>query len=116
MMIIFALTPLMQSFLTDEDKGVKINACKIIIGGLIDGQQDKGKNTELLERDARLTTEEIAVMLGLETSAVAAEIAKMEKEHIICGYHAFVNWEKTDDDKISALIELKVTPQPRQRL
>ena len=69
------------------------------------------KILELLERDARLTTEEIAVMLGQETSDVADEIAKMEKEHIICGYHAFVNWEKTDDAKISALIELKVTPQ-----
>lgn len=66
---------------------------------------------ELLEKDARLSTKDIAVMLGLEIEDVKAEIAAMEKEHVICGYHAFINWDKTEDDKISALIELKVTPQ-----
>lgn len=65
----------------------------------------------LIEKDARLESQDIAVMLGLEIEDVKSEIAKMEKEHIICGYHALINWDKTDDEKISALIELKVTPQ-----
>lgn len=73
--------------------------------------KSREKILELLEKDARLTTAEIAVMLGLEEGHVTEEIAKMEKEHVICGYHASVNWEKTDDEKISALIELKVNPQ-----
>jgi DNA-binding Lrp family transcriptional regulator len=66
---------------------------------------------EILERDARMSAEEIAVMLGQEKDVIAAEIKAMEKENIICGYHTSINWDKTDDDKISALIELKVTPQ-----
>ena len=65
----------------------------------------------LLEKDAKMDAEEIAVMLGLNAEEVYAEIKAMEKENIICGYHTFINWDKTDDEKISALIELKVTLQ-----
>jgi len=74
-------------------------------------QREREKILAILEKDARLEVNDIAVMTGLKTEDVAAEIKKMEAEHIICGYHAFVNWDKTDDEKISALIELKVTPQ-----
>ena len=66
---------------------------------------------KLLEADSRTTVKEIAVMLDLSEEAVSREIAAMEKERVICGYHAFINWDKTEDDKISALIELKVTLQ-----
>ncbi|MDD4159333.1 MAG: Lrp/AsnC family transcriptional regulator [Synergistaceae bacterium] len=69
------------------------------------------KILEILEKDARLSAKDIASMLGYEAGEIAAEIESMEKESLICGYHAFVNWDKTDDDRISALIELKVTPQ-----
>ncbi|MCD7877963.1 MAG: Lrp/AsnC family transcriptional regulator [Cloacibacillus porcorum] len=65
----------------------------------------------LLEKNARYTAKDIAVMLGMEVSEVKNEIEMMEKERTICGYHALVDWDKTDDEKISALIELKVTPQ-----
>ncbi len=73
--------------------------------------KNREKILELLQRDAKLAAAEIAVLLGLAEEDVVSEIAKMEKEHIICGYHASINWEKTDDEKISALIELKVNPQ-----
>jgi len=36
---------------------------------------------------------------------------KVEKEHIICGYNTLINWDKTGDEKVTALIEVKVTPQ-----
>ena len=39
---------------------------------------------------------------------------KLENEKIICGYHTLINWEKTDIEKVSALIEVKVTPQRGQ--
>lgn len=65
----------------------------------------------LLEQNARYTPKEIAVMLGFDVAEVKKEIELLEKERIICGYHALVDWDKTDDEKISALIELKVTPQ-----
>ena len=35
----------------------------------------------------------------------------MEKEHIICGYHTLINWDNTSEEKVTALIEVKVTPQ-----
>ena len=38
-------------------------------------------------------------------------MAQMEKENIICGYHTLINWDKTSHDKVTALIEVKVTPQ-----
>lgn len=65
----------------------------------------------LLEQNARYTAKDIAVMLDMDVIEVKNEIDIMEKERIICGYHAIVDWDKTDDEKISALIELKVTPQ-----
>ncbi|MCD8164247.1 MAG: Lrp/AsnC family transcriptional regulator [Synergistaceae bacterium] len=65
----------------------------------------------LLEKNARYTAKDIAVMLGMDVPEVKNEIEIMEKERTICGYHALVDWDKTDDEKISALIELKVTPQ-----
>lgn len=42
---------------------------------------------------------------------MADEVKKMENEHVICGYRAFVNWDKTYDEKISARIEIKVMPR-----
>lgn len=54
---------------------------------------------------------DLAVLLGESEAAVANEIAEMEKEHIICGYHTLINWDNTSDEKVVALIEVKVTPQ-----
>jgi DNA-binding Lrp family transcriptional regulator len=65
---------------------------------------------DLLERNAKLTPEEIAVRLGLSEPVVREEIEKMEKEQIICGYGAFINRERTDMESLTALIEVKVTP------
>ncbi|MDO4953247.1 MAG: Lrp/AsnC family transcriptional regulator [Synergistaceae bacterium] len=71
----------------------------------------KERILELLEKDAKLNVPEIAVMLGLEEDEVSAAVKNFEKAGIIRGYHALVNWDKTNDEKVSALIELKVTPQ-----
>ena len=64
-----------------------------------------------IEKNSRVDLADLAVMLGVEEAAVANEIADMEKENIICGYHTMINWEKTGDEKVTALIEVKVTPQ-----
>ena len=50
-------------------------------------------------------------MLGSSETEVANEIADMEKEGIICGYHTLIDWDKTSEEKVTALIEVKVTPQ-----
>lgn len=53
----------------------------------------------------------ISAMLGMPEAEVAAKIEKLEKEHIIVGYKTIVNWDKTDCEKVTALIDLRVTPQ-----
>ncbi len=64
----------------------------------------------LLEQNAKLTAEEISVILGIPSGDVENEINQMEKEQIICGYGAFINWKYVDDEHLTALIEVKVTP------
>lgn len=66
---------------------------------------------EMLEKDARLTPEQIAIMTQKDEGDIKAAIDAYEKEGVILGYKALVNWEKTEREYISAIIELKVTPQ-----
>ncbi len=65
----------------------------------------------LLENDSRLTAGDIAAALGVSEEAAAAEIARMEAESLICGYHTLINWEKAGTGDVTALVELRVTPQ-----
>ena len=65
----------------------------------------------IIEKNSRLTVKDIASILGESEVKVAAEIEAMENEHIICGYHTLINWDKTQDERVDALIEVKVTPQ-----
>ena len=65
----------------------------------------------MLEKNSRIDLKELAVMLGTDEVTVANEIAQMEKENIICGYHTMINWENTSEEKVIALIEVRVTPQ-----
>ncbi len=65
----------------------------------------------MLEKNSRIDLKDLAVMLGVDEVAVANEVAQMEKENIICGYHTMINWENTSQEKVIALIEVKVTPQ-----
>lgn len=65
----------------------------------------------VMEKNSRIDIKDLAILLGESEVAVANEIAAMEKEHIICGYHTLINWDNTSDEKVVALIEVKVTPQ-----
>ena len=65
----------------------------------------------LIEKNSRIALNELAVLLGESEIDVANELANLEKEGIICGYHTLINWEKTSIEKVTALIEVKVTPQ-----
>ena len=66
---------------------------------------------KLLENDARLTPEQIAIMLDMDVNAVKEEISAFEKDGTILGYKAIIDWEKTDKESVSAMIEVKLTPQ-----
>ena len=65
----------------------------------------------VIEKNSRIDIHDLAILLGESEVAVANEIAEMEKEHIICGYHTLINWDNTSEEKVNALIEVKVTPQ-----
>ena len=67
-----------------------------------------------LEKNSRIDTRELAIILGEEESAVTEEIKKMEEEKVICGYHTMIDWDKTDTDYVTALIEVRVTQQRGQ--
>ena len=64
-----------------------------------------------LEKNSRVDLGELAVLLGTDEMTVANEIAEMEKEKIICGYHTLIDWDKTGEESVTALIEVRVTPQ-----
>ena len=67
-----------------------------------------------IEKNSRISIKELAVLLGEEEINVANEIAAMEAEGVICGYHTLINWEQTSLEKVNALIEVRVTPQRGQ--
>lgn len=64
-----------------------------------------------IEKNSRVDLKELAIVLGVDEATVANEMAAMEEEHIICGYHTLIDWEKTNIEKVNALIEVRVTPQ-----
>ena len=72
------------------------------------------KILKTIDKNSRLTPEELAVRLGQPEEAVRKEIKAMEAERIICGYPTLINWEKADCEIVTALIEVKVTPQRGQ--
>ena len=66
---------------------------------------------KLLEQDAKLTAEQIAVMLGQDAKQVAQIIRNLEENHVIMGYNTLIDWDKTDRTDVTAFIEIKVAPQ-----
>lgn len=66
---------------------------------------------ELLQENAKLSSAQLAAMLGEKEEDVARAVAAYEKDGAIKGYQALVNWERTDIHRATALIELRVSPQ-----
>ena len=64
-----------------------------------------------LEKNSKIDLQELAILLGSSEEVIANEVAKMEQEQVICGYHTLIDWEKTSSEKVTALIEVRVTPQ-----
>ena len=80
-------------------------------GGKTMKNELKEKILKIIEKNNKLTDEEVAVMLGVDTEVVAVAVKELEADKIICGYHTLINWDKTGDDEVSAIIELRVNPQ-----
>ena len=67
-----------------------------------------------IEKKSKVDLGELAIMLGTDEVTIANEIADMEKEKIICGYHTLIDWDKAGVETVTALIEVRVTPQRNQ--
>ncbi len=68
----------------------------------------------IIEKNSRIGISELAVIMGEPEIEVANELKRLEEEGIICGYHTMIDWEKTNLEKVTALIEVRVTPQRGQ--
>ncbi len=69
------------------------------------------KLLKLLEKDAHITAEELALMCEKEVGDIKTMIDEYEKSGVILGYTTVIDWDKTDLEYVNALIELKVIPQ-----
>ena len=67
---------------------------------------------DILEKaEKKLTNEQIAQMIGSNEQEVSDIIKGLEKDNTIVGYKTMINWEKTDREKVTAIIELRISPQ-----
>ena len=69
------------------------------------------KLLKLIENDASLTAEQLAVMLGKEKGDIATLIKQYEKDGVILGRKSLIDWDKTDREYVTAFIEVKIQPQ-----
>ena len=66
---------------------------------------------KILEDDATLTPAQLAVMLGKEEGDIKKLVRKYEEDGVILGYKTIIDWDKTDREYVTAMIEVKMTPQ-----
>ncbi len=66
---------------------------------------------ELLKEDCRLSVDKLAVMTGATPEEVSETIRRLEEERVILRYAPTINWDKTDRERVEAMIEVRVTPQ-----
>ena len=69
------------------------------------------KLLRLLEEDSTLNTAQLAAAADMTEEEVKREIKTMEEDRLILGYKAIVDWDSTNIESVTALIEVKVTPQ-----
>ncbi|MBC8556320.1 Lrp/AsnC family transcriptional regulator [Jutongia hominis] len=66
---------------------------------------------DAIQKNGRYSTEDLAAMLATDEETIKKEIKEMEDANVICGYPTLINWDQTDCELVTALIEVKVTPQ-----
>ena len=71
----------------------------------------KNEILKLLENDARLTDKQLAVMMNTDEAEIRREIDAMEKNGTILAYKTIIDWEKTENESVTAMIDVKLTPQ-----
>ena len=71
----------------------------------------KQKILTIIEKNSRIDMKELAVLLGTGEIEIINAMQEMQDDGIICGYHTMIDWEKTGIERVTALIEVRVTPQ-----
>ncbi len=71
----------------------------------------RDKILKIIAKNGTLSTEDLAAMLSATSEEIEEAIASMQKEGVICGYPTLINWDKTDCEHVTALIEVKVSPE-----
>lgn len=66
---------------------------------------------KILEEDARSTAKQISTMTGKSTSEVSRIIKQAEKDRAILKYKTIINWDKVEEERVWALIEVKLKPE-----
>lgn len=74
----------------------------------------KEKILAAIDKNSKLSAKDLAAMFGSTEEVVASIIKELEDDTVICGYPTLINWDKTESEKVTALIEIKVTPQRGQ--
>ncbi len=74
----------------------------------------KEKILAAIDKNSKLSAKDLAAMFGSTEAEIAKTIKDLEDDTIICGYPTLINWDKTQSEKVTALIEVKVTPQRGQ--
>ena len=69
------------------------------------------KILSFIEKNSKIDLSELAIVLGADEATVMNELEAMENERIICGYPTLIDWDKAGIEKVTALIEVRVTPQ-----
>lgn len=74
-------------------------------------EMKRKKLLHLIEKNCRLTSEELSILLDEPQNVIEETLAFFEQERIICGYRGLINWEEVEDDWIEAIVEIRVTAQ-----
>lgn len=69
------------------------------------------KILNFIEKNSKIDLAELAIILGVDEATVMNELEAMEEERVICGYPTLIDWDKAGFEKVTALIEVRVTPQ-----
>lgn len=72
---------------------------------------EQEKLLQVLEHNARMDLADIALAFNEQEEHVEKLMHDLEQAKIICGYHTIINWDKTNQDHVMAMIEVKATPQ-----
>lgn len=66
---------------------------------------------KLIEKNSRIDFQDIADMMDTDLETVKKTVKELEDEHVICGYHTLINWDKEEEERVTAMIEVRITPQ-----